>query len=88
MEDRSSMGLNDDGRTNDSGITGGPSGPDTGLPTPGDQPGPVTGPSGGTDGLGGGEPGLTRDPMPAGLADGAYVAKFVIAVDGPAGSGK
>ncbi|MEN0104090.1 MAG: (d)CMP kinase, partial [Curtobacterium sp.] len=26
--------------------------------------------------------------MPAGLADGAYVAKFVIAVDGPAGSGK
>lgn len=78
------MGVNDD----DSGVTGGPNGPDTGLPTPGDQPGPAAGSAGGTDGQGGGEPGLTRDPMPSGLADGAYVAKFVIAVDGPAGSGK
>jgi len=86
MEDRSSMGLNDQ---NESGVTGGPDGPDTGLPTPVDQPGPVTGGDiGGADGQGSGEPGLTRDPMPAGLADGAYVAKFVIAVDGPAGSGK
>ncbi|MFZ7087627.1 (d)CMP kinase [Curtobacterium sp. RRHDQ10] len=31
---------------------------------------------------------MTRDPLPAGLAAGAFVAKFVIAVDGPAGSGK
>ena len=37
MEDRSSMGLNDDtnAATNESGVTGGPDGPDTGLPTPG-----------------------------------------------------
>ncbi len=87
MEDRSSMGLNND----DSGVTGGPDGPDTGLPAPGDQPGPIGGAGGaggGLDGQGGGEPGSTRDPLPAGLPDGAFVAKFVIAVDGPAGSGK
>lgn len=87
MEDRSSMGVNE---AQDSGVTGGPDGPDTGLPTPGDQPGPIGGGdlAGGLDGQGGGEPGSTRDPLPAGLADGAYVAKFVVAVDGPAGSGK
>ncbi|ROP58499.1 cytidylate kinase [Curtobacterium sp. PhB130] len=84
------MGLNPDQMHDESGVTGGPDSPDTGLPTPGDQPGPATGSagSGGADGQGGGEPGLTRDPLPSGLADGAYVAKFVIAVDGPAGSGK
>lgn len=74
-----------------SGVTGGPDGPDTGLPTPAGQQGPL-GPggdlAGGDDGQGGGEPGFTRAPLPAGMADGAYVAKFVIAVDGPAGSGK
>lgn len=80
------MGVNED--RNESGVTGGPDGPDTGLPSPVDQPGPAAGPGGGADGQGGGEPGMTRDPMPSGLADGAYVAKFVIAVDGPAGSGK
>lgn len=95
MEDRSSMGLNDTTHTDrapeGSGVTGGPDGPDTGLPTPVGQPGPLDGgdvTGGGADGQGGGEPGMTRDPMPSGLADGAYVAKFVIAVDGPAGSGK
>jgi cytidylate kinase len=90
MEDRSSMGVNDDHTRLESGVTGGPDAPDTGLPTPADQPGPLGGgdAAGGFDGQAGGEPGLTRDPMPAGLADGAYVAKFVIAVDGPAGSGK
>jgi cytidylate kinase len=89
MEDRRSMGMNDEATT-ESGVTGGPDGPDTGLPTPGDQPGPTSGGdlAGGADGQGGGEPGMTRDPMPSGLADGAYVAKFVVAVDGPAGSGK
>lgn len=86
------MGVNEDQQTHgiatDSGVTGGPDGPDTGLPTPAGQPGPAEGLTGGADGQGGGEPGMTRDPMPAGLTDGAYVAKFVIAVDGPAGSGK
>lgn len=83
----------------DSGVTGGPDGPDAGLPTPGGAPGPAT-PGGGAPGggisdvLGGapdgpaGEPGSMRDPLPAGLPQGAYVAKFVVAVDGPAGSGK
>jgi cytidylate kinase len=85
MEDRSSMGVNGQ----DTGVTGGPDGPDTGLPTPVGEPGPVGGGGlGGGDGTGGGEPGMTRDPLPAGLTDGAYVAKFVVAVDGPAGSGK
>lgn len=100
MEDRSSMGLNDDtnAATNDSGVTGGPDGPDTGLPTPGQggAGGPLSGSGDGgalggpAGGLGepGGEPGSTSAPMPSGLADGAYVAKIVIAVDGPAGSGK
>jgi cytidylate kinase len=96
MEDRSSMGLNENtdaattAPSQESGVTGGPNGPDTGLPTPDDQPGPLggAGSAGGPDGQGGGELGSTRDPMPAGLADGAYVAKTVIAVDGPAGSGK
>ena len=99
MEDRSSMGLNDD--TNDSGVisgrapAGGTDGPDSGLPTPtpgdgargGAEGGPLGGPAGGL-GEPGGEPGSTSAPMPSGLADGAYVAKIVIAVDGPAGSGK
>lgn len=101
MEDRSSMGLNDD--TNDSGVisgrapAGGTDGPDSGLPTPtptpgdgargGAEGGPLGGPAGGL-GEPGGEPGSTSVPMPSGLADGAYVAKIVIAVDGPAGSGK
>ncbi len=83
------MGVNDDSGVNeDSGVTGGPDGPDTGLPTPEGQSGPIGAGAGGLDGDGGGEPGMTRDPIPAGLTDGAYVAKFVIAVDGPAGSGK
>jgi cytidylate kinase len=92
------MGMSEENMTNEehampdaqSGVTGGPDGPDTGLPTPAGQPGPSGGGdlAGGYDGAGGGEPGMTRDPFPAGLADGAYVAKFVIAVDGPAGSGK
>jgi cytidylate kinase len=89
MEDRSSMGLNDD--TNASGVTGGPDGPDSGLPTPEGQTGPLGGGgdlAGGLDGQGGGEPGSTSAPVPAGLPDGAFVAKTVIAVDGPAGSGK
>lgn len=100
MEDRSSMGLNDDtnAATNEPGVTGGPDGPDTGLPTPGQggAGGPLSGSGDGgalggpAGGLGepGGEPGSTSAPVPAGLTDGAYVAKIVIAVDGPAGSGK
>ncbi|TDW39754.1 cytidylate kinase [Curtobacterium sp. PhB42] len=105
MEDRSSMGLNDtnaatndSGVTADSGVTGGPDGPDSGLPTPGQggAGGPLSGSGDGgalggpAGGLGepGGEPGSTSAPVPAGLIDGAYVAKIVIAVDGPAGSGK
>ena len=88
MEDRSSMGLNETHAAAESGVTGGPDGPDTGLPTPDDQPGPIGGAGGGLDGQGGGEPGSTSAPIPAGLPDGAFVAKFVIAVDGPAGSGK
>lgn len=104
MEDRSSMGLNDDtnAATHDSGVTGGPDGPDSGLPTPGTGAGgPLGGPGDGSGGDGGplggpagglgepgGEPGSTSAPVPSGLADGAYVAKIVIAVDGPAGSGK
>ena len=49
MEDRSSMGLNDDtnAATNDSGVTGGPDGPDSGLPTPGQ--GGAGGPLSGSD---------------------------------------
>ncbi|MBF4604581.1 (d)CMP kinase [Curtobacterium sp. VKM Ac-2884] len=93
------MGLNDtNAATNDSGVTGGPDGPDTGLPTPGQggAGGPLSGSGDGgalggpAGGLGepGGEPGSTSAPVPAGLTDGAYVAKIVIAVDGPAGSGK
>lgn len=90
MEDRSSMGLNDNDTTLESGVTGGPDAPDSGLPTPADQPGPLGGGdvTGAPGGQGGGELGSTRDPMPAGLPAGAFVAKFVIAVDGPAGSGK
>lgn len=96
MEDRSSMGMIDDvdAATNEPGATGGPDGPDTGLPTPtpgdGARGGAEGGPLGGPAGLGepGGEPGSTSAPVPSGLADGAYVAKTVIAVDGPAGSGK
>jgi cytidylate kinase len=89
MEDRSSMGVNDHDTALESGVAGGPDAPDTGLPTPSDQPGPLGGDiTGGPDGQGAGELGSTRDPMPSGLPDGAFVAKFVIAVDGPAGSGK
>jgi cytidylate kinase len=68
---------------------GGPDGPESGLPAPADQPSPQdAGVLGGADGSDSGEPGSTRDPMPAGLGEGAFVAKFVVAVDGPAGSGK
>jgi cytidylate kinase len=79
-----------------------PGGPESGLPGPVGTPEPGTpgagaaggvsggdaGVLGGPSGDGAGEPGLTRDPIPAGLAAGAYVAKFLIAIDGPAGSGK
>ncbi|MEK6345449.1 MAG: hypothetical protein V4737_16670, partial [Curtobacterium sp.] len=61
------MGLNDDTNraVQDSGVTGGPDGPDSGLPTPGDQPGPLGGGdiAGGLDGQGGGEPGSTSAPV-------------------------
>ena len=85
------MGMNGttDANEHAADVAGGPDGPDTGLPTPVDQPGPAGGSDiGGNDGQAGGEPGMTRDPIPSGLADGAYVAKFLVAVDGPAGSGK
>lgn len=98
MEDRSSMGMNDDTQVtvNESGVTGGPEGPDSGLPTPtppgdgaagGADGGALGGPAGGL-GTPGGEPGSTSAPVPSGLPQGAFVAKTVIAVDGPAGSGK
>jgi len=93
------MGMNDsDDSTNASEVAGGPTGPDTGLPGPTGTPGPDTpggtAPGGeiggviGGDANGDGEPGMTRDPIPSGLPNGAFVAKFVVAVDGPAGSGK
>ncbi len=67
------MGLNDETTptVHESGVTGGPDGPDTGLPTPGDPSGPLGGDvAGGLDGQGGGEPGSTSAPVPAGCPRG------------------